>query len=385
MQLGPRRGSVIFVLLTLGCSHEPKPLPQSPRYFVQAPAAPPRRSGPQTGIRIEPPPLPPPPAIAQRTFTVSAKPSVAPPVDLPPVATCLSDETFARKTKGRPRVDLEEARLANEAACAEIGAHLEEVNRKAAQNSAKTKVFNVVHQHRFVPGGVWEIYATPLQNTVVWLEPGEKLLGEPVTGDSERWTLQPIDYGQPGGPSRYQILVRPNELNVSTSLTIVTDRRVYYCYLMSMPPSQFMWAVSWSYPDSETATIAASLASTRAAAEETSKPAARRSGLLLDMRTAFRGYEIRVLQGRPTWLPQEVVADLSRGKTYIRFPLNVSQASAPGLWLVADNKLSLRTYRPEGSCTTQPPPCELIYALDTIVDVAELHLGNDRVRITRTR
>jgi type IV secretory pathway VirB9-like protein len=377
-----RYAALATCCFAFGCSHRPAPLPP-PRYFALAmpvtatPAQPPppvrtERSRTRTSEPRGRSSFP------QQTFTVSLDSAPAP--SLPPVQPCLDDEVFKQKAKGgRFRADIETARLANDEACAELGSRLEEVNRHAEQESASTLTFNAIHQYRFDEGGLYNIVAAPKNMTELSLQPGETVLGEPTVG-AGGWAVKAINYDQTGQSPRFKIVIRPNQEDLHTNLVVVTDRRTYYCNLHSRLPPKFMVAVSWSYPQDEIAR-AAPLAVARDQAVRT----AERSGPSIDLRSASYDFDIRVVQGKPSWTPQEVVADYSRGKTYIRFPTWVSQGYAPAFWLSTNKKLSMQTYRPEGTCTVQPPPCTLIYSIDVIVDAAELHLNNEKVLITRRR
>ncbi|HEY4014808.1 MAG TPA: TrbG/VirB9 family P-type conjugative transfer protein, partial [Polyangiaceae bacterium] len=64
-----------------------------------------------------------------------------------------------------------------------------DANRKAAQAPDKSDTFNAIVQYAYELGTLYQVFAAPMRITDIALEPGEKILGQPASGDVVRWLL----------------------------------------------------------------------------------------------------------------------------------------------------------------------------------------------------
>ncbi|VVE14048.1 TrbG/VirB9 family P-type conjugative transfer protein [Pandoraea terrigena] len=79
------------------------------------------------------------------------------------------------------------------------------------------------------------------QGTHIQLERGEGVVEKPVLGDSIQWRIS-------GGPTH--LYVKPVRSGISTSLTLVTNKRTYEFYLVASDPGgKFYQQVSFNYPE----------------------------------------------------------------------------------------------------------------------------------------
>jgi type IV secretion system protein VirB9 len=73
-----------------------------------------------------------------------------------------------------------------------------DANRKASQAPASSDTFNAIVQYSYETGSLYQVFAAPMRITDISLEPGEKILGQPASGDVVRWLLalgKSMDHG----------------------------------------------------------------------------------------------------------------------------------------------------------------------------------------------
>lgn len=73
---------------------------------------------------------------------------------------------------------------------------------------------------------VFNVMAAPMANTMIVFDEGEKILGKPFFGESTLWRWD-------GGAN--VLAIRPLRPNVTTTLTVVTNQRMYNFLLMAGP------------------------------------------------------------------------------------------------------------------------------------------------------
>jgi len=94
------------------------------------------------------------------------------------------------------------------------------------------------------------VYCQPLRVCDIELEPGEQILDTPICGDGGkdgRWVIDGFLSG-PAGKRTPHVTVKPTDWNISTNLTIGTDRRVYYIALVAKPTT-YMRRIGFYYPE----------------------------------------------------------------------------------------------------------------------------------------
>jgi type IV secretory pathway VirB9-like protein len=79
-----------------------------------------------------------------------------------------------------------------------------------------------------------------------------------VIGDNIRWATA-LGKSQAGQIEQLIVYVKPTRPDLSTTMTINTDRRSYFLELTSWP-NDYMVAVAWRYPQDEVAQIEAAAA-----------------------------------------------------------------------------------------------------------------------------
>jgi type IV secretion system protein VirB9 len=234
-------------------------------------------------------------------------------------------------------------------------------NLESQQRPDKDAFFNAIVQYAYEPGSLYQVYASPMRVTDLALEPGEKVVGQPASGDVVRWVLA-LGKSMQGGLEQQHIYLKPTRAELDTNLAINTDRRSYLLELHSYADT-YMAAVQWRYPQEEIARLATE-ASEAARQEQNAAPIVSLDGLCFD-------YTIHVESGQPRWTPVQVFDDGRR--TFIRFPQAMLVREAPALFVLRDKQTQLVNYRMRGD----------FYVVDRLIDSAELRVGQQDQEIVR--
>ena len=290
------------------------------------------------------PPPPPAPTLVRSTQPASLDPASAQMKPLPGRAPAAS---AASKPKAAPL---------------ELAA---DANHKAAQAPGQSDYFNAIVQYAYEPGTLYQVYAQPMRITDIALEPGEKIIGEPASGDVVRWILA-LGKSMNSGIEQWHVYLKPTRPDLATNLAINTDRRSYLLELHSYE-STFMAAIVWHYPEDELARLQAQAAEL-AGQEKSASPVVGVDALNFD-------YTIQVVKGKPVWTPVQVFDDGRR--TFVRFPSAMVLREAPALFVLRDAETQLVNYRVKNDT----------YVIDRLIDAAELRVGQkdqEIVRVART-
>jgi P-type conjugative transfer protein TrbG len=240
-----------------------------------------------------------------------------------------------------------------------------DANHKASAAPDKSDYFNAIVQYAYEPGTLYEVYAEPMRITDIALEPGEKILGAPASGDVVRWILA-LGKSMQGGVEQWHVYLKPTRPELETNLAINTDRRSYLLELHSYADT-YMAAIVWHYPEDDLARLEAQT-SELAAQEKNAAP-------VVGIDALNFGYTIQVEKGAPAWTPLQVFDDGRR--TFVRFPAAMVLREAPALFVLRDSETQLVNYRVKGDT----------YVIDRLIDAAELRVGQKNqeiVRIVRT-
>jgi P-type conjugative transfer protein TrbG len=126
-----------------------------------------------------------------------------------------------------------------------------DANHKASQAPASSDTFNAIVQYSYEAGSLYQVFAAPMRITDIALEPGEKILGQPASGDVVRWLLA-LGKSMDHGVDQWHVYLKPTRPELETNLAINTDRRSYMLELHSYADT-YMAAVVWRYPEDELA------------------------------------------------------------------------------------------------------------------------------------
>ena len=155
-------------------------------------------------------------------------------------------------------------------------------------------------------GHVYQLHCQTFHTTVIQLEPGEILKESPYLSETDVWRLS-FGQGIADGLETTFLMLKPDYAGLTSTLTLVTDRRLYMIELKSYK-DHYMPFVSWVYPNYEdTRTAFTKWENDKNLVEEFSGMNA--ENLSFD-------YKIRhSINNKPAWLPVLVYDDGQ--KTYI--------------------------------------------------------------------
>ena len=236
-----------------------------------------------------------------------------------------------------------------------------DANHKASAVPDKSDYFNAIVQYSYEPGTLYQVYAEPMRITDIALEPGERILGQPASGDVVRWLLA-LGKSMAAGVEQQHVYLKPTRPDLETNLAIQTDRRSYLLELHSYADT-YMAAIVWRYPEDELARLQAQ-ASDLAGLQKNAVP-------VVGIDALNFGYTIQVVKGAPTWTPAQVFDDGRR--TFVRFPSAMVLREAPALFVLRDSETQLVNYRVKNDT----------YIIDRLIDAAELRVGQKDQEIVR--
>jgi P-type conjugative transfer protein TrbG len=238
---------------------------------------------------------------------------------------------------------------------------IDRANRAAQQGPDETAYVNAIQEYIYAPGTLYQLYTAPMRVTDIALRPGERIIGQPVTGDVVRWVCA-VGKSAADGIEQQHIYLKPTRPGLHTNLVINTNERSYFLELHSYKDT-YMAAVQWRYPQQELARLA----------EETSANAAlrRNAAPVTSLENLNFDYRIEVEDEAPPWTPTQVFDDGRR--TFIRFPRAMLVREAPVLFVVRDDQTQLVNYKVQRE----------MYVVDRLLDLAELRVGQDEQEIVR--
>jgi type IV secretion system protein VirB9 len=135
----------------------------------------------------------------------------------------------------------------------------------------------------------------PYRTTDIQLEPGEQVLEMPFLSEEKVWEIG-AGVSRKDGRDVQHFFVKPTYANLTTSMIIITDRRVYHLLLKSFKDT-FMVMVQWEYPNTMPFTVKTE-AMNRRASELTG------DGLLVNPEYLSFDYKMSYsLFKIPAWIP----------------------------------------------------------------------------------
>ena len=244
---------------------------------------------------------------------------------------------------------------------------IEDARKAALQKSTPGGFINAMQVFDYMPGALYEIYASQGYITSIILKPGERLIAK-TAGDTVRWIVGETTMGS-GSEESTVLVLKPVKSDLSTNMMITTDQRIYVLEVRSIDGGVYNASVSWNYPHDDFKDLATS--AKRHAAREEQVIAGN-----VNIHDLNYDYSIENVQGsKPKWYPVEAFDD--GRKTYIRFSNDLGTTRAPVLYVLSsDGDTEIVNYRVRGN----------FYVIDRLVDAVELRMGTKSqqiVRITR--
>jgi len=233
-------------------------------------------------------------------------------------------------------------------------------NKHATAVPESNDFFNSMMTYGYVLGQLYTIYTAPMHITDIALQPGEKIISE-AAGDTLRWQIASTYSGE--ATTRQQhLLVKPSKPDLTNTVVITTNRRVYHLLLQSTDNNTFMASVQWNYPDDM-------LHQFSLRGHDSAPTSTRTSGgspFQLDLAHLDFNYKFGMLLGdKPAWYPARVFND--GRQTFIEFPKDFYNTTMPILSVanISGNYGTMINYRTKGR----------YMIVDTVIKKARLQTG----------
>jgi type IV secretion system protein TrbG len=215
--------------------------------------------------------------------------------------------------------------------------------------------------------GLPTVITSPLHVSIIELEPGETLSGEPTIGDSIRWEIMPGSSGS-GAEIEPLVMLKPHEAGLDTNLVITTNKRTYYLRLVSRD-SDYIARVAFSYKDDEDARWKSYLETQQR--DKTAREDAQVVTPMASNAIDRLNFDYDIKGGDNVVRPIRVMDDGE--KTYITMPDATLHQDLPALVVVnprlkGEKAEEIVNYRVKGN----------LYIVDRLFDHAALVLGNGK-------
>lgn len=242
--------------------------------------------------------------------------------------------------------------------------------RPIGKDAAKQSLNNAVQVPRKFSGGtmfydfdetfVYEIYCQPYRITDLSLEPGEMVLENPFISESQVWEMG-AGVSRKNGQDVQHFYLKPDISGLTTSMIIITDRRVYHLLLKSFKDC-YMAMVEFEYPNTMPYTV-----KTDAMVERMNSKTNALSGidpkyLSFDYKMSYSIFK------KPLWLPKRVYDDGRR--TYIQLDETVLHTQSPVLFNHRNERLNYRVDKN-------------LIIIDELIEKVTLRRGKEKVTIKK--
>jgi type IV secretion system protein VirB9 len=207
----------------------------------------------------------------------------------------------------------------------------------------------------------YEIHTQTYRTTDIMLEPGEQILELPFLSESQVWEVG-AGASRENGQDAQHIFVKPSLINLTTSMIIITDRRVYHLLLKSFR-DQYMVMVRWRYPPQMPFKLMNGGGGTGDINRSARDIAAVDPAMLsFDYKMTYSIFK------KPLWLPRRVYDD--GAKTYIQLDERMLHDESPVLFNNRDERINYRVSRN-------------LIILDELIEKVTLRKDKEKVTITK--
>jgi type IV secretion system protein VirB9 len=209
---------------------------------------------------------------------------------------------------------------------------------------------------------VYEIHTMPYRTTDIQLEPGEQVLEMPFLSEEKVWEIG-AGVSRKGGRDVQHFFVKPGYANLTTSMIIITDRRVYHLLLKSFKDT-FMVMVQWEYPPSMPFTVKTGAMNRRV--QEL-------SGDSLTVNPEFLSFDYKMsysLFKKPVWLPRRVYDD--GRKTYIELDEKMLHTESPVIFNHSNERINYRVKKN-------------LVIIDELIEKITVRRGKEKITIAKKK
>lgn len=207
---------------------------------------------------------------------------------------------------------------------------------------------------------VYEIYCQPYRITDLALEPGEMVLENPFISESQVWEMG-AGVSRRNGLDVQHFYLKPDISGLTTSMIIITDRRVYHLLLKSFRDC-YMAMVEFEYPNTMPYNIKADAMNERLNAAADGLTGVDPRYLSFDYKMSYSIFK------RPVWLPSRVYDDGRR--TYIQMDETVLHTQSPVLFNHRNERVNYRVDKN-------------LIVIDELIEKITMRRGHEKVTIRK--
>jgi type IV secretion system protein VirB9 len=209
----------------------------------------------------------------------------------------------------------------------------------------------------------YEIHTQPYRTTDITLEPGEQVLEMPFISEDRVWEIG-AGVSRQNGQDIQHFFLKPATTRLTTSMIIITDRRVYHLLLKSFN-DRYMVMVKWRYPRTMPFNVKTD------AMQELQDRLNRVESDVLTVNPEMLSFDYKMTYSifkKPLWLPQRVYDD--GAKTYIQMDERMLHAESPVMFNQRNNRIN---YRVRAN----------LIIIDELIEKVTLRNGREKVVITK--
>jgi type IV secretion system protein VirB9 len=209
---------------------------------------------------------------------------------------------------------------------------------------------------------VYEIHTMPYRTTDIQLEPGEQVLEMPFLSEEKVWELG-AGVSRKDGQDVQHFFVKPTYANLTTSMIIITDRRVYHILIKSFKDT-FMVMVQWEYPSSIPFTVKTEAMNRRVRELANDSLMVNPEFLSFDYKMSYSLFK------KPVWIPKRVYDD--GRKTYIELDEKMLHTESPVIFNKRNERINYRVKKN-------------LVIIDELIEKITVRRGKEKIAITKKR
>jgi type IV secretion system protein VirB9 len=209
---------------------------------------------------------------------------------------------------------------------------------------------------------VYEIHTMPYRTTDIQLEPGEQVLEMPFLSEEKVWELG-AGVSRKDGQDVQHFFVKPTYANLTTSMIIITDRRVYHILLKSFKDT-FMVMVQWEYPSSMPFTVKTEAMNRRVQELANDSLMVNPEFLSFDYKMSYSLFK------KPVWIPRRVYDD--GRKTYIELDEKMLHTESPVIFNRRNERINYRVKKN-------------LVIIDELIEKITVRRGKEKITITKKK
>ncbi len=211
-------------------------------------------------------------------------------------------------------------------------------------------------------GQIYQVHTQTYHSTLIQFEPGEEMLEVPYISEPDVWRLS-RGVGIKNGQDTQYLIVKPDYTKLTSTLIVITNRRVYQMELKSYG-DHYMPYVKWIYPQ----TVSDDQSWIQWQQKKENNAVLEFTGQNIEL-CSF-DYKITHSLNKPIWCPELVYDD---GKfTYIVLNKKALQTEMPTVFIGSRKLVNTQVHKN-------------ILVINQLITTASLRLGKQKVKITKKK